>query len=251
MRWLLIGLFILNIAVLAWFLRVPPAPSVSLLPATETSGEGKPALQLLTERGVSPASRQEELAVSNSSEATVVAQPSPSEFPSAPLPVTQPEVSPAACYDIGPFADRRDMDQFIAAYQNAFTLVSVPRERQIRTDHRVYLPPFLRRQLAQDALETLRAQLQLEGLAIDTLLITRGEFENGISLGVFSEARNANNVRAQLSRLGYEVQITEEPRMQEELWLSVSETQNGSRVIVEWPAIMRERPLLQRTEKLC
>jgi hypothetical protein len=264
MRLILIGLLILNIAVFAWFARFPESPGSDTAGADLTAGGAPEAtseavrLQLLSERGRNSSSVAGTVASQPILPATARDMPDDVSVPPAasiPGADTVPDPAGAACYEIGPFADQADLDRFIAAYQAAFTLEPFTRQRQLRIDHRVYLPPFASRAQAQQALDTLRERLTAERLSIDTLLITRGENENGIALGVFSESRNASNVQTQLQRLGYDVRIVEEPRLQEELWIAVSEfgagAESGARLTAEWPAITRQRPLLQRSEKLC
>jgi hypothetical protein len=93
--------------------------------------------------------------------------------------------------------------------------------------------------------------LQSNNLAIDSLLITRGDLENGLALGLFTEQRNALNVEMQLEQLGYKVLIIEEPRTQEQWWISLLELPKGAQLLPQWPVIQQQRPYLQRIEKLC
>jgi hypothetical protein len=224
MRWILISLLLLNTALFAWFLLLP-------VKAEQQRGEINidpfPDLVLLSEVQAASSSRQFSPQASAGSDVV------------------------AACYELGPFADSYDTEQFALSEKDKFAMQIDNRQVQTRVDYRVYLSPYASRDAAETALEELRAKLQANNLAIDTLVITRGDLENGVALGLFSEQRNALNVESQLTRLGYEVHIIEELRTQEQLWISLLESPEGARLLLQWPVIQQQRPYLQYTEKLC
>ncbi len=224
MRWILLALLLLNMALFACLWRLSPAVEQS---GIGNSSDESPALMLLDE-----------------------VQTAPVALPLRPPALVAGESVPA-CYELGPFLDLADAQQFNLEYKDSFPAQIDNRQVQTRVDYRVYLPPYLSRDAAETALSELRAKLQAAGVAIDTLLITRGDLENGVALGLFAEQRNALNVESRLSRLGYEVLIIEEPRTQEQLWISLIELRNGPRLRPQWSVIQQQRPYLQRLEKLC
>jgi hypothetical protein len=222
MRWILITLLLLNITLFAWFWRAAPA---DLEIAESGNGESSMSLVLLSEEAdVSP---------------RVVPQ------------ILSDIETTLVCYEVGPFIDSSDAEQFRLSHGISFDNVLENRQVQTRTDYRVYLPPYSSREAAGRALEELRAALLANKLDIDTLVITRGDMENGIALGLFSEQRNALNVERQLAQLGYVVSILEEPRFQEQLWISLRERMESAKLMAQWPIMQQQRPYLQRLEKLC
>jgi hypothetical protein len=221
MRWILIMLLLLNMALFAWFWRSPSVVEPSNI---KPSIEDSPALVLLSE----------------------VQAPSAVSFSN-----TQMDEAVAACYELGPFKDSSDVEEFNLIHQDSFSIRIERRQMQMRVDYRVYLPPSASREAAESALQELRGSLQSNNLAIDSLLITRGDLENGLALGLFTEQRNALNVEMQLEQLGYKVLIIEEPRTQEQWWISLLELPKGAQLLPQWPVIQQQRPYLQRIEKLC
>ncbi len=242
MRWILIFLLLLNIAVFAWFWRAGKVGGDSVS-GSVASGEQElaensiPTLVLLSELG----SMQQ--SATRAAEPVVVAE------------------LPTSCYAIGPFTGRPDAQQFLDVYslqEQTAQDQSVQRqlsleERQIplRTDYRVYLPPAASREIAANTLREVQARLAAANLNIDNFLITQGELENGIALGLFSERNNALNVERQLGQLGFAVVIAEEPRTQNEFWVAVEEPPQSPQLMALWPEITAQRSYLQRTEKLC
>lgn len=224
MRWILLILLLLNIALYALFWRSSPA--VEQL-SNENNIEETSALVLLSEVRTAPAAVRLNLPALGAGELVI------------------------ACYELGPFMNSADAEQFALEHKNIFATQIESRQIQTRVDYRVYLPPYMSRDAAESALKDLRAKLQAANVAIDTLLITRGNLENGVALGLFAQQQNALNVENQLSRLGYEVLIIEEPRTQEQLWISLFELPEGARLLPQWSAIQQRRSYLQRLEKLC
>ncbi len=224
MRWILITLLLLNMALFAWFWRSPPAVE---LRSIEHNIDESPALILLTELQTVPA------VSSSNPQAFLLGE------------------SAVACYELGPFLDSSDVEEFNLNHKDSFATRVESRPVHMRVDYRVYLSPYASREAADSALQELRVKLQANNLAIDTLLITRGSLENGLALGLFSERQNALNVETQLGGLGYKVLIIEEPRIQEQLWISLLEWPKGPRLLPQWPVIQQQRPYLQRLEKLC
>jgi len=226
MRWIPVSLLLLNMALFVWFWGSPPA--VQQL-GIEVNTGSSPSLVLL-------------------SELQEVPMVSTSQFSSQ---ASAASDSVAVCYELGPFTDSGDAEQFNLYQKHNFAMQIDNRQVQTGVDYRVYLLPYASRAAADTALEELRRKLQANNLAIDTLTITRGDLENGIALGIFIEQRNALNVEDQLTRLGYEVHIIEEPRTQEQFWISLVELPEGARLLPQWPAIQQQKPYLQRIEKLC
>lgn len=233
MRGILFGLLFSNLVYAGWGLMVErPEPEFSntkLMLAVDPSialvSESSPeALQYYSAQSVGPA------------------------LPDVIEDVTSPS---QYCAEIGPFEDLSDADGFIGTNVSRFAMTAEVRRLPAAPDYRVYLPPFASRELADSTMTALREAFAANGLAIDSFLISRGELENGIALGLFSEQRNATNVQAQLERLGYRVVIAEEEKFREEVWVLVSGVESEAEFARHWAEIQLSRSYIQTGEKLC
>lgn len=134
-----------------------------------------------------------------------------------------PEESAAAqsgyCIEMGPFESADLAQEVMDVFEPEVSMLLESRPVSRAIDYRVYLPPLESRDAAAEVMQQLRSEFAQNGIAIDTFLIARGELLNGIALGLFSEQRNASNVREQMRTLGYEVVVREEPRFEERFWL--------------------------------
>ncbi len=132
----------------------------------------------------------------------------------------EPEVldSSAVCLSLGPF-------QTQAALRSAMNLLLPKVERiQFREvaalairGYRVYLPASANR---EQALDTSRA-LSARGVT-DYYVVTAGDQQNTISLGIFGRLDNANKRHDELAALGY--QATVEPRTEpvQQWWIDLA-----------------------------
>jgi hypothetical protein len=166
-------LLLLNLAAAAWWLWAVPAPRV--LPATQA---GVPTLHLLHE--ALPRAATQALTASGAA---------------APA-------APAQCLSVGPFTTQAQMQQAFAALA-----ARVPRiqyrvaESAVSRGWWVYLTAPGREQ----ALATARA-LAAHGVR-DDYVITAGDQQNSISLGLFQDPGNARRRQAQLRALGFPAQL--------------------------------------------
>jgi hypothetical protein len=180
LRALVLLLACMNVGVAAWWAahREPP-PRV--LPATE------PDIAALT-------------LLSESDRARLGGAAPVAEAVPAPLP------EGAVCQSLGPFesaeALRRAMDALLPRVERIQY-----REVQAMALHgyRVYLPAAANRQQALDAARLLAAR----GIA-DYYVVTAGDQENTVSLGIFRELDNATKRRDSVAALGFNAVV--EPR---------------------------------------
>ena len=172
-RSLSVFLLLLNIAAFAWAWFHPQAklnPSSAVLDAT-------PALILLTERDANAMQETAQLA-------TLKTTAGQAEF---------------RCSRVGPF-ESRDLTAELLAKLTPLTnaaQVSEQEELEIR-GYWVHLPPFADREAAL----TAARQLSAAGVR-DYYVVTAGENENSISLGLFRDAINADKRMRQVSALGF------------------------------------------------
>ena len=167
-------LLALNIGVACW-LYFAPQSSASQLPATD---RGVPKLVLLSE--------QEHVGEASAAEL-------------ATAPESPADISNDTCTSIGPFGTQADMRGAL----NALTpLVSRIQYREAHaTETRgywVYLPAMSSREQAL----TIARQLSAKGVR-DYYVVTAGDQQNTISLGLFRDRGNAEKRRNEVATLGF------------------------------------------------
>ena len=93
-------------------------------------------------------------------------------------------------------------------------------DSQVDIEYWVYLAPLASRQASVRQLKEMQAR------KIDGYLITQGDLTNGISLGMFAREDSAQSVAERLKEAGYEPSIRSIERSQRLYWVAVGE---GSR----------------------
>lgn len=172
-RSLSVFLLLLNMAAFAWA-WFNPLPGLKVLAPAPTAA---PELVLLSERDANAMRESAKLAV-----------------PKAPA--SQPEL---VCSRVGPF-ESRDLTAELLSQLTPLTQaaqVTEVEELQIR-GYWVHLPPFADREAAL----TAARQLSAAGVR-DYYVVTAGDNENSISLGLFRDAINADKRMRQVSTLGF------------------------------------------------
>lgn len=172
-----------------------------------------------------------------------------------PQPLIAAEVIPSpqslSCVELGPFETRQLADSVIAAFAQDVVLEVQARTQVLPSVYRVYLSPSDNREAASARLEELSKALAGQRLAIETFLIPRGELANGIALGLFSEQRNAVNVKEQVEALGFPVTVREEERREELFWLASQPFDFEEKVDTLRSSLAQIAPSAQLLEKLC
>jgi hypothetical protein len=156
-----------------------------------------------------------------------------------------------SCVEAGPFSNRQMADSVVAAAAPYATLKIEARTQSLPSVYRVYLPQHVSREAASVRLEELRAALAGQQSDIETFLIPRGELANGIALGLFSEQRNALNVKEQVEALGFPVTMREEARQEEQFWISSQPVDSEEKKQELMSALAGLEPATQVLEKLC
>lgn len=184
-RLLFLLLLAFNIGVAAWLI-FGHAPTAPVAPASDP---GVPELQLLSERaGATPAP------VPQSARAPQVAD---------------------RCESIGPFPTQADMRAAMQTLSPHVPRIQY-REEQARESRGfwVYLPA----QASRDA--ALATARQLSGKGVDDYyVVTAGDQQNMISLGLFHDRGNADRRRAQITALGFNAQVNERVETQPVYWV--------------------------------
>lgn len=177
-RVLFLLLLALNIGAACW-LVFAPTPHAQALPASDP---GVARLVLLSERDQGGEAASAEMAAAPESVA---------------------DLDSDECRSIGPFPSQADM----RAAMNA--LMPVTRRVQFREKHAtetrgywVYLPAYKTREEALGAARDLSAK----GVR-DYYVVTAGDQQNTVSLGLFHDQRNAERRRAEIAALGFAPQL--------------------------------------------
>ena len=209
-------LLALNIGVACW-LYFAPQSSASQLPATD---RGVPKLVLLSE--------QEHVGEASAAEL-------------ATAPESPADLRNDTCTSIGPFGTQADMRGAL----NALTpLVSRIQYREAHaTETRgywVYLPAMSSREQAL----TIARQLSAKGVR-DYYVVTAGEQQNSISLGLFKARTNAEKRQADLRELGFDTEISERADELPVYWLDYAVAPDAS---LDWRELMPD--LLDVNEQL-
>lgn len=210
MRGVVFGLLLANLLLAGWVLLLSKQHRNSQSAAFPVSSRSAPpSIALLTD-----VKAQDLVSYAESSE--VLVNREPADGTSVPEQASRQQL----CLEFGPISTRQIADSVIAAVSPYVVMEAQVRTRQLSPAYRVYLSPYGDRDTAAESLQSLRSSLSDRNLSIETFLIARGELSNGIALGLFSEQRNALNVKEQVEALGFPVTVREEGRQEERLWLA-------------------------------
>ena len=210
-RLLFLLLLALNVGAGAW-LVFGRAPEPTLPPATDP---GVPELRLL-------------------SETRRAAQPVKASIASA---STTPD-APDACNSLGPFMTTVDMRAAMQALSPHVARIQY-REEQVRRSHGywVYLPAAADREGALDAARRLAAK----GIH-DYYVVTAGDSQNTISLGLFNDQSNAEKRLAQLQALDFAAKVEQRVDTESAYWVDYAVPADAT---FDWPAWLPGRNDLQ------
>ncbi len=199
MRIALLVLLALNIAAAVWLLSGSPPPEVQ--PAQ--SDPGVPLLRLLSE--------QMEAGQSDSAELAAAPEPPP---PAADDPVP----SGFVCTELGPFTSQSALRQATAGLAGAGRIVANRTDVERRTrGHWVHLAPAESRERAL----AIARDLSAAGVR-DYYVVTAGDSENTVSLGLFRDRANAERRQREIADLGYPALLSDRVEDQAVHWLTVA-----------------------------
>lgn len=228
LRLLFLLLLALNLGAGAWLL-FGHAPRRPLPPAADP---GVAELKLLTEAQVSaPAS-------GSSAPPRVSGSPAVASASTAAAPAAE------VCASLGAFASMADMR---AAMQALTPHVARIQYRQEQVDHSrgywVYLPATATREAALDEARALAAK----GIE-DYYVVTAGDSQNTVSLGLFDDPANAQARLAKLQKLGFPAKLKQRVDTEPAYWIDYA-VPSGSRF--DWQAWVPGRNDLQSKDIDC
>jgi hypothetical protein len=217
-RVLFLLLLAANLGFGAWLLLAPPA-AIAQLPPTDA---GVPPLVLLNER---------EGAVADAA-----------ELARAPEPIGAS--ANLSCTTLGPFPTQSDLRRAMTALTPLTERIQFRESRALRSrGWWVYLPAFGSR---EEALAAARA-LSAKGVR-DYYVVTAGDQENTISLGLFRDGDNARRRRDEVSALGLDAQLSERSEDTPQYWLDYAVTPAQR---FDWRDRVPDRSALQAREVPC
>lgn len=156
------------------------------------------------------------------------------------------------CSVVTGFGDLVQANDFAASARVAGLQTLVRREETSQPPQfRVYLPPTPSREIANLTLEDLSDRLAAAELAIETYLITRGELENAVALGVYPTRAAAQQVRSQVLQLGYTPFLEELRAAEGEIQVILRPPDSEQVDEAEWLDLSAENGALSRFENLC
>lgn len=196
-------LLALNIAAGMW-LWLAPSSAHPALPPTDP---GVTALTLLGEHLSGLAGDSAELAAAP--------EPEPTSLPTVAVAARPP--GGTSCIEIGPFQTQSDLRQAESSLAGIGRLLSTREDTERRfRGYWVYLPASASR---SEALETARA-LAAAGVR-DYYVVTAGDRENTISLGLFRDRANAERRQTEMRGQGYQAELNERVEEQNVYWLGL------------------------------
>lgn len=190
-RVLVILLLVMNIGVAAWWFLRPQHEPRRFAP-TEPAVAG---LELLAESE---------------------ARGSVAEMAEAPQPI-QPSAD-AVCQRIGPFLTQADLRRVIGALTPVVQRIQFRETRALaRRGYWVYMPA----QATRDAALATARELAARGLR-DYYVVTAGDRENTISLGLFRELDNARKRQADVQGMGFSAELGERTEEIPQYWVDIA-----------------------------
>jgi hypothetical protein len=205
-RIVVLVLLVMNLGVALWWWLRPDAPT----PQVTATEAGVPALRLLSEQAAG-----DDL------------PPDEAETVGPPKPLTPPEARD--CLQLGPWVTQIDMRRAMNVLTPVVNRIQFRETREvIRRGYRVFLTSPGSR---EEALAVAR-QLSARGLS-DYYVVTAGDDQNSISLGLFRDENNANARLRQVRAQGFDGQL--EPRNDElpQYWVDIDVDQG-----VDWRSLL-------------
>jgi len=224
MRWIFMSLLAANLVLAGWYWW-GGADEISVLPLVNTRGAAA-GIDLLSE--VAPRDRggvaERRLRV-------------PSE---------DAQDGGALCSMVGPFKAMLPAEYFVEHLQALEVGSSVERlEVSSGAGYWVYQQPRASKK------EALRRLHELQTAGLDSYVIPKGELENGVSFGFFSDRRGAEARLAEVQGLGYQVLLKEVARSYEEIWVVLVAPESAKIGDELWLTLLNREAGLEMRQNFC
>lgn len=215
MRWLLLLLVLLNILYHVWHRQQAPLRAQEVGPVEPYRAMGS-RLDLVAERHSLP----------------------------RPTPQVEQALAGDKCLLFGDFAQASMADAVVQRLlSRGYDARRESIEVGVGVDYWVYLPPMPSNQAA------IRLLRELQSRNIDSYVITVGDLENGISLGIFSRMASAELMVGRLKEAGYGASIRELSRSHRQYWIQVRRVKDSGALERELARLLSEMgsPPVKRT----
>lgn len=152
----------------------------------------------------------------------------------------------AVCTLVGPFKDRLAAEYFVERL-GALDVVSSIEMLEVPGDPGfwVYQSPEVSRKAA------LRRLHELQAKGIDSYVIPKGDLENGISFGLFSDRSRAEEQLEVVKSSGYEANIRTVARSFEEIWVSMVGGEAEKIGSEGWFELLNREEDLEKRQNFC
>ncbi len=150
------------------------------------------------------------------------------------------------CTQLGSFRARGAAEQV----QQRLMAASIGSDiRQVRVpsapDYWVYIPPLPNRDMA------IRKLRELQANKIDSFIITEGDLTNGISLGLFTKRKLAEQLQGRRKGNGYDAQLQELERYRFEYWVEIRRADRDLFSKELWESIHDRYGFAEKHDNLC
>ncbi|MBU3068201.1 SPOR domain-containing protein [Aestuariicella sp. G3-2] len=152
----------------------------------------------------------------------------------------------AVCTLVGPFKERLAAEYFVERL-GALDVVSSVEVLEVPGDPGfwVYQAPEVSRKAA------LRRLHELQAKGIDSYVIPKGDLENGISFGLFSDRSRAEEQLEVVQSSGYPANIRTVPRSFEEVWVSMVGGEAEKIGSEHWFELLNREEDLEKRQNFC
>ena len=227
MRWICISLVLANIALAAWYW---------------VAGGGRVAPEAVTRAPMAVADQSLRLLSEVANEG--VSQLIPEQR--LRMPVGEVEEGGAVCSMVGPFKALLPAEYFVEHLQALEVQAEVERlEVPSGAGYWVYQAPQSSRK------EALRRLHELQAAGLDSYVIPKGELENGVSFGFFSNRAGAQARLAEVSERGYDVLLKEVARSYEEIWVVLASLESAKVGDELWLTLLNREEGLEIRQNFC
>lgn len=228
MRWIVGSLVAINIVVFIWQLMIRDPEQDSSPPPRQSLNEGQ-SIKLLGEI----------------EEETLQAMLADRERIKLDAPADEEDSQPL-CTLIGSFEKVLRAEYFVERLE-ALDVEAAVQEVEIPGEigFWVYLSSLDSR---KEAFNKLR---ELQSKGIDSYVIPRGELENGISFGMFSQEKLANQRLAYMKEQGYTAELKEVERSYKETWVILQPGEGQQLDQESWQAVLATESNLERRQNYC
>ncbi|WP_045860759.1 SPOR domain-containing protein [Teredinibacter purpureus] len=150
------------------------------------------------------------------------------------------------CEIVGPFEGRALAESFVERLLAIDIRGSIKElELPAGSRYQVFLPP---EPSLRDALRKLG---ELQAKRVDSYVIPKGEFENGISLGMFSREALANKQLVEMRAIGLSPEMNVIERTYWEIWVMLAPGDGGKMSEIAWSRVMDGINHLQKRQNFC